>query len=218
MKKILFACLAVFAVFSAAFGLDANKYITLDENVQIKNAQNSVIEIFSYACIHCYTHHKNGSLATIKQANPNASFALWQVEKMGQYGEQMMKIMAYGAAVDAKNNKDILDENSVTQKLIGSYFEATFKYKMNFKNANEFYSLASKIFESFGQKASAEDIENYALSESGKAYIQRANEGFEVAKITGTPAFIINGKYVLRNEKIESEADFLNSVKELLAM
>lgn len=218
MKKILFAFLAVFIGFSTAFGLDSSKYITLDEKVQIKNADNSVIEIFSYGCIHCYAHHKNGSLATAKKANPNITFAFWQVEKMGQYGEQMMKILAYAAAVDAKNSKDILDKNSATHKVMESYFEATFKYKMAFRDADEFYSLATKIFETFGQKTTAQDIENYALSESGKAYIQRANEGFEVAKITGTPAFVINGKYVLRNEKITSEEDLLNSIKELLAM
>lgn len=218
MKKLFFSVLfaGLFAI--SANAIDSDKYIVLGENAQIKDAKNSVIEVFSYACIHCFNHHLNGTLASVAKDNAGTSFEIWQVEQMGQNGEQMMKILAYAKALDAKNNKNILDEQSATQKVIAAYFEATFKLKMTFKDSAQFYSIAVNIFKDLGQNVSANDIENYALSDAGKAYISRANAGLEVAKLVGTPAFVVNGKYVLRNENMDSIDDMKKSIKELLAM
>ena len=48
MKKMFFALIASFALSSAVFGA---KYKELPETIQFQNAENSVIEVFSYGCI-----------------------------------------------------------------------------------------------------------------------------------------------------------------------
>lgn len=213
MKKILFAVLACFALFGAAFG--AEKYTELPQNAQIQNTKGSVIEVFSYGCIHCYNHHRAHTLG--KAAALGASVEVWQVEQMAPFGAEFAKILAFGAAIDAKNEVAITDPASATQKLLDAYFEATFRLKVRFESKDEFYSIALGVFEGVGHKVGIENIENYAESDAGKAYLARSAQGLEVAKIVGTPAFVVNGKYVLENGEIKSEEDFANVIKELLA-
>lgn len=213
MKKIFFALLAGALLFSASFGAD--KYKELPENAQFQNAQNSVIEVFSYGCIHCYNHHKAHTLANAK--NLGANVEVWQVEQMAPFGADFAKILAFAGAIDNKNEVSITDEGSVVKSIMDAYFEATFVLRASFKSADEFYSPALGIFEKAGHVVSMDDIVNYSQSDAGKAYLARSAQGLEVAKLVGTPAFVVNGKYVLENGEIKSEEDFTNIVKELLA-
>lgn len=213
MKKIFFALIAGAVLFSAGFGAD--KYNELPQNAQFQNAQNSVIEVFSYGCIHCYNHHKAHTLANAKKLG--ASVEAWQVEQMAPFGADFAKILAFAGAIDTKNEAAITDEGSVTKSIMDAYFEATFVLRASFKSADEFYAPALAVFEKAGHIVSINDIQNYSQSDAGKAYLARSAQGLEVAKIVGTPAFVVNGKYVLENSQIKSEEDFTNIVKELLA-
>lgn len=212
MKKIFFALIASFALSSAVFGA---KYKELPETIQFQNAENSVIEVFSYGCIYCYHHHKAHTLANAKKLG--ASVEVWQVEQMAPFGADFAKILAFARAIDTKNEDDITDKGSVTNSIMDAYFEATFVLRVSFKSADEFYAPALAIFEKAGHVVSINDIQNYSESDAGKAYLERSAQGLEVAKIVGTPAFVVNGKYVLENSQIKSEEDFTNIVKELLA-
>ncbi|EAJ4016021.1 thiol:disulfide interchange protein DsbA/DsbL, partial [Campylobacter jejuni] len=54
-------------VFCSSFALANNSFfITL--NPSLPNSENSVIEAFSYKCIHCYNHHKFGTLEKLREA------------------------------------------------------------------------------------------------------------------------------------------------------
>lgn len=215
MKKIF---LTLLCLCGFAWGLDSDKYIVLPESAQFKDAQNSIVEVFSYGCIHCYNHHRAGTLAKLSKAFAGVKVEFWQVEQMGQKGELFVKILALANALDMRNGVSPLDNESISHKVLSSYFEATFKYKMALSSDEDFASIAIKIFESAGHKASLAEIESFASSESGKAYTARLAQGYEVAKMVGTPAFVVNGKYIIRTEKITSQEDLENSVKELLAM
>ncbi|EAH9105113.1 thiol:disulfide interchange protein DsbA/DsbL, partial [Campylobacter jejuni] len=62
-----FFCKFVLAlVFYSSFALANNSFITL--NPSLPSSENSVIEAFSYKCIHCYNHHKFGTLEKLREA------------------------------------------------------------------------------------------------------------------------------------------------------
>ncbi len=44
----------------------ADDFITLSET--LPDSKNSVVEAFSYKCIHCYNHHKFGTLEKLREA------------------------------------------------------------------------------------------------------------------------------------------------------
>ena len=186
-KSLVFGAFlsAIFASVSLA-----KSYDELPQHVQLKDAKGTIVEIFSYQCIHCYNHFRAKTMALLGQKFPNMIFHEWQVAQMGEYGAQMDKILK-------------------------AYFEATFKHRFRFSDEGQFYSIALAIFNEM-HKITVNDIQNYALSESGKAYLAKSAQAYEVAKINGTPGFIINGKYLLDMSKINSIDDLQKVVSELV--
>ena len=212
-KSLVFGAFlsAIFASVSLA-----KSYDELPQHVQLKDAKGTIVEIFSYQCIHCYNHFRAKTMALLGQKFPNMIFHEWQVAQMGEYGAQMDKILAFAHALDLRDGLDsVLSENSYTNKILKAYFEATFKHRFRFSDEGQFYSIALAIFNEM-HKITVNDIQNYALSESGKAYLAKSAQAYEVARINGTPGFIINGKYLLDMSKINSPDDLQKVVSELV--
>ncbi len=79
-------------VFYSSFALANNSFITL--NPSLPNSENSVIEAFSYKCIHCYNHHKFGTLEKLREAFPNLHFKLYPVSLMnGEFSKEMNEFL-----------------------------------------------------------------------------------------------------------------------------
>lgn len=214
MKKIL---LLITIFISFAFGLTQGKeYQILPSKIQIPNASSSVIELFSYSCIHCYYQFNADILKDIKDVLPKTHLEEWQISQMGIYGKEMNNILAYVSMLDAKKKLNILNKNSYFYNIVKIYYDVYFQKKIRVENKKDFYSFALKFLnQKLDDEITIKDIENYAKNE-GKNYIKRSNLGYEIAKIAGTPAFIINGKYLINLEYIYSKEDFLKVVKYLI--
>lgn len=217
LKKIV--VIAFLLGFSSIFALSEGKeYLILGENERIDSANVEVIELLSYGCIHCYNHFKAGSLRAAANSMPNYKFEEWQVREMGEFGEQMTKILAYATMLDSKNGITTLDEKSTFHRILSSYFEATFKFRLKFSSESDFYSIALNIInEKAEPKIAVSDIENYALT-GGASYIKRVSSAINVAKNSGTPAFVVNGKYLINIEYIDSVEDLVRVIKALSEM
>lgn len=217
MKKLLIALFACFA-FVACNKTEAsnNKYEVLEPALELKNSPNSVVEIFSYACIHCYNQHKAGTLAKVQKDFPDVKFDMWQVALMGQYGEAFVRILAFANAMDDAKEISYISGKSITHKILNAYFGATFVKRVDFASEAEFYELGLGVFKGAGFDADREIIESYAMTDVGKARINVMGSGLEIAKYVGTPAIVVNGKYLVRNENIESNDEFVKVIKELL--
>lgn len=194
----------------------AKAYEELPKNIQFKDANATVVEVLSYQCIHCYNHFRAKTMKNLAQKFQNVTFYEWQVAQMGEFGEQMNEILAYAKGLDIRDGfNSVKDDESYTNKILKAYFEATFKYKFNFKDESEFYLIALDIFNQ-SHKITSADIQNYAKSQNGKQYLDASAQAYEIAKLHGTPSFIINGKYMLNTSKIKSYEEFEKLVGELL--
>lgn len=210
-KSLILASLVFLA--SAAM---AKSYEELPKNIQLKDANASIVEILSYQCIHCYNHFRAKTMKNLANKFQNVTFHEWQVSQMGEFGEQMNEILAYAKGLDVRDGlNSAMDDESYTNKILKAYFEATFKYKFSFKDENEFYLIAIDIF-SKSHKISVQDIKNYAKSDTGKQYLNASAQAFEIAKLHGTPSFIINGKYLLNMAEIKSYEELEKLVAEIL--
>ena len=56
-----------------------------------------------------------------------------------------------------------------------------------------------------------------ATSLSVKALIAEWEQSYDVAKIQGVPAFVVNGKYLIKTASITSPDSMVELIKELLA-
>lgn len=212
LKK--FAAIAFLCVATSLFALSEGKeYFKLSSSEQLPNSENTVIELFSYGCIHCYNQFRNGTLKAVSNALPNLKYEEWQVREMGQFGEDFVKILAYAKMVDEKNGLDSsLDEKSSFHEILSSYFTAHFQFKLQWNTQKDFYSIALNIL-----KTTQDEIEKYAQND-GQAYLNRVNNAIKIVKKSGTPAFVVNGKYLVNIEEVNSVEDLIAIIKELVEL
>ena len=91
--------------------------------------------------------------------------------------------------------------------------------KKRYKNAQEFYQRAVNILQSNGVKdSSVENILKYINSQEGKAYAKLTDQALEVAKISGTPGFVVNGKYLINTEYVNSQEELVEIISELVKL
>ncbi|EAJ8010210.1 TPA: protein-disulfide isomerase [Campylobacter jejuni] len=148
---------AFLAGISASALSEGKEYVILKN--PIANADNSLIEIFSYRCTHCYDHHKFNTMGKVKEKLPNLTYKFYPVSSMGDYERQANEIFAFAAFKDGVNKIDPTDKNSLTHKVAEAYFNAYFKKKQrweNGKNPEAFYSVGLKAM-----NVSKADFENF---------------------------------------------------------
>ncbi|WP_250325477.1 thiol:disulfide interchange protein DsbA/DsbL [Campylobacter lari] len=209
---------ALLAVF--VFGVNANalsegkEYITL--KTPIPNAQNSLIEVFSYRCTHCYDHHKFNTISKVKEKLPQLTYKFYPVSSMGDYGKQANEIFAFAAFKDEQNKVSQSDKNSLTHKASEAYFNAYFKKKQrwgNGANPEAFYEVGLKAI-----SASKEDLDNFLKTPEASEILKSYESANDISKNYGTPAFIVNGKYQITPQAITSPQALIEITEELSKM
>ncbi|MEE3776395.1 hypothetical protein V2I28_02700 [Campylobacter sp. CX2-4080-23] len=215
----------LFLAFSLLLAIGANaitegkEYIKLPKQAEFNNAQNSVIEIFSYGCIHCYNHFKNGTLKFVSEMLPDLKYDEWQVHQMGVFGFEMSDVLGYAKSLDEKNGVSTLSAKSNFHQVLKGFFEDAFVNKKSYKNGEEFYQRAASILKANGvQNASVKTIIDYANSKDGKAYAKLTSQALEVAKISGTPGFVVNGKYLINIEHVNSQEELVEIISEIIKL
>ena len=203
-KKIL---LALALMLNQSFASD---YITL--NQPIKNSENSVIEVFSYKCIHCYNHHKFGTLERLGEFFPNLNYKLYPVSLMnGIYSQEINELFALARFKDELENKDASSKESFSKKLADVFFVVYFvNKKPEFTSKNEVYEIGLKALNS-----SEKDLNEFLKTSKASEILNEFQRANDLARTFGTPSFIINGKYQLNPEAINSMSDLQKLVEEL---
>ncbi len=206
---VLLAATSLFAL------SEGKEYFKLSPDAQLPNAKGTVVELFSYMCIHCYNQYRANTVQTLSELLPNYKFEEWQVREMGKYGELLAKILVYASSLDHAEGYATSSPKSYSHKIIGSYFKAHFKYSMRWASDEDFAKIALSIInEKRDKKVNLADVESFVKGK-GKAALERVYHAINVAKKSGTPAFIVNGKYLVNVEEVDSQEDLLNIVKEL---
>ncbi|WP_250325551.1 thiol:disulfide interchange protein DsbA/DsbL [Campylobacter lari] len=209
------ALLAVFVFSVNANALSEGKeYITL--KTPIPNAQNSLIEVFSYRCTHCYDHHKFNTISKVKEKLPQLTYKFYPVSSMGDYGKQANEIFAFAAFKDEQNKVSQSDKNSLTHKASEAYFNAYFKKKQrwgNGANPEAFYEVGLKAI-----SASKEDLDNFLKTPEASEILKSYESANDISKNYGTPAFVVNGKYQITPQAITSPQALIEITEELSKM
>lgn len=190
---------------------EGRDFVVLKE--PLPNAQNSVIEIFSYACPFCYRYSK--ILPKVIESLPkDVEFKPYHLEKMGDYGKVASQVFAVLLDKDKKSNITTKDSKSSFTKAQNAYFS-----EYNIKKERWGQGKNLQAFLHTGLDAAGVKIEEFyaALQESGVQEILRSWEaGYEVAIIQGVPAFVVNGKYLIYTKSIASLKDLEYKIDELL--
>lgn len=207
LKKLIKCFVAI--VFIIDFAYANESFITLEK--PILYPQKSVIEIFSYKCIHCYNHHKFNTLGKLKQVFPDLHYEIYPSSMMaGKFGKELNELFAYANFKDKELNYDAADLESLSHKLADAYFRAYFVNKQEFENLNDFIKVGLNIL-----NIKDKELQDFLKTKKAHEILDNFEYANELARTYGTPSFIVNGKYQINPEFINSLQSLVDFVKYL---
>ena len=217
MKKIvLFLALGL-----RLFGFEAGKeYVVLQD--PIPNLSNSVIEIFSYDCPFCYKFDEQVIKKMVNDAKSNFDFMQLHIPQKAEFGEIATELFASFMALDILNNTSpIKDNSSIFQNAKSALFNAYHNEKVNFGSSQN--SEDNETFINFlltSANVSKTELDNAKKLDDFINFHQLFKDDriYEIAKIQGIPAFVVNGKYLIKTNSVKSYENFLELINELLKM
>lgn len=202
-----------FAALAEASTLEEGKdYIVL--KTSIPHANNTLTEVISYRCIHCYNHHRIKTLEQLKAKIPNITYQLFHTNWGQGYHKELNALFAYAKLQDSKAGKDASDTTSLTSQLAAAYFQSYFEKRENLeedKKHEQFMKIGLDIL-----KISQTELDSFLATKEAQELLKDYQIGDEIAKNYGTPAFVVNGKYQIHPGAFDSIDVLAVIVEELL--
>lgn len=205
MKKIWLALASMVLAFSvsAASLTEGKQYNSLSKPVE--NAPD-VVEFFSFYCPHCYQFSEVYKVnSTVEKNVPeNTKVVRYHVDFLGKYGKDLTRAWAVAMALGV--------EDQVSPAL--------FKAVQENQSINSVEDIRT-TFINAGVKA--EDYDSAINSFVVNSLVSQQENALADYQINGVPAMIINGKYKIRNDKIDAKSPeeyakaYSDIVNELLA-
>ena len=216
MKSRLFGLTAKSAVLfmfalSSAFGFsEGEDYVKLTN--PIPNADKTLVKVFSYDCPFCYKYDKSVTPIVVKKLEGVLEFKPFHLKTKGKYGTEASELFASLMVKDADNGvKDFTDDKSLFKKAKMAYYNA-------YHHKKERWDGGADLFLATGLEAcglSKHEFENLKSNPRVKELVNSWEGGYDIAKIQGVPAFVVNGKYLIYTKNIRSVDGMIELVKEL---
>ncbi|MDL0089448.1 thiol:disulfide interchange protein DsbA/DsbL [Campylobacter gastrosuis] len=206
MKKLIFC---IFLSLNLAFGFsEGEDYIKLEKPLNV--GENSLVKVFSYACIFCYKYDKGVTPKLLKSLE-GVKFTPYHLSQKGDFGLIASEIFATLIALDEKNGTNLLDENSLFKRAKFAIYNAYHDKKMQWQNERDFLDFALKSV-GLSQDEFKEARDLARTNELLKAW----QDSYEVAKIQGVPSFVVNGKFLVLTKNVKSVDDLASLIEFLL--
>ncbi|QFI53313.1 thiol:disulfide interchange protein DsbA/DsbL [Aeromonas simiae] len=199
MKKILLFIAAMLMMPMVHAAPEFKEGVNYEVVKQTGSAQPEVLEFFSYYCPHCYKFEPIAS--ELKKSLPQGvSFKKNPVAFLGrEMGPEMQRAYAVASLLEVEG------------KLTPVIFSKLHEQKQFPQSRDD----VKQIFVDNGVKGEEFDgaVDSFAVS-GMVAQFDRNTEEFQ---IRGVPAFVVNGKYLIKIESITSQDQFNRLVSFLLA-
>jgi thiol:disulfide interchange protein DsbA len=211
-KAVKSALVLLVATGINAFGFSEGKdYVTLEK--PIPNAEKTLIKVFSYDCPFCYKYDKSVTPNVVKKIK-DAEYKVFHLHTKGKYGKQASTLFAALIIKDRDNGiTDLFSDKAQFKKAKMAYYNA-------YHDKKERWDAGEDAFIETGLKASGlskADFEAAKADPRVQELVSQWDASYDVAKIQGVPAFVVNGKYLILTKSIRSIDGMAELVNTLLA-
>ncbi|HCT3926928.1 TPA: thiol:disulfide interchange protein DsbA/DsbL [Citrobacter koseri] len=209
LARIIIIMFSFFICTAHAFteGVD---YIKLEK--EIPHAQNSLVKVFSYDCPFCYKYDKSVTPAVMEQLGDTIPFIPFHLSTKGKYGVTASRLFSVLIYKDQLEGISLLDDSSQFKKAKFSYYTAYHDYKERWNGGAEDFLNTGLEASGINKEYFDKNIDNPDV----QAMLSRWNEyAYDIAKIQGVPAFVVNGKYLILTKSIRSVESMADLVKTL---
>ncbi|MCI6988039.1 MAG: thiol:disulfide interchange protein DsbA/DsbL [Campylobacter sp.] len=211
---VIFAILGFFGleIYAENIAKEGQNYFRLEN--PLPNQNSTLIKIFSYDCPFCYKYDKS-VMSSVMSKLDGVEFKPYNLTRKAKFGEIASEIFATMIVLDKKDGVSLIDDNSKFKQVKFAYYKAYHDKKERWNSENgsdEFLKLGLDSVE-MSQKEYEKAKKDPKVSEILNAW--NSEQIYEIAKLQGIPAFIVNGKYLLNTSSIRSVDYMIKLIKEL---
>ena len=211
MKFIKMLILSAFFALNLSALTEGVEYQTLANPLNVP--KNSVVKVFSYDCPHCYKFDRTITKKLMSKLD-GVKFIPYHLSTKGKLGETTSKIFAALISIDEANGTDLLSDESKFKQAKFAIYKARHDEKDDFndgKDKQRFIDLALNA-----AHVSKDEYEKALSSDRAKELLNEWFASYDVASISGVPAFVISGKYLVNLNAASSIDEMAKTIKELL--
>jgi len=209
-KILVLISFIVFSVSAHAFS-EGTDYVKLE--TPIPNAQGTLIKVFSYDCPFCYRYEKSVVSPVLEKLNGSLVYKPYHLSTKATYGKEGSLLFATLMVKDQDNGKTVTDKDSMFSKAKMAYYQA-------YHDKKERWDSGADAFLQTGLDAAGMSKADYEAAQKDprvQELLDTWEVSYEVAKIQGVPAFVVNGKYLIYTKNIKSVDSMVELIKELSA-
>ena len=190
------------------------QYVKLEK--PIADWEEKLVKVFSYDCRFCYRYDVSVDPRVIPPvlAETGLTFYPVHLETKGEFGRTASEFFAMSMLRDQKAGRSMMDKDALFNKVKTALFLA-------YHREEERWPAGESAFIATMAKASGISAEEFAKARNDEAVKKLCAEwktSYDVAKIQGIPAYVVNGKYLIMTKSIRNFDGMVNLVKELNAM
>ena len=140
---------------------------------------------------------------------------LYHLEQKGDYGKLASQILAVLIVKDRQAGIDILDERkSAFQRAKNAYFDEYHIQKNRWKDGRDPEGFLRTGLLAAG--VSEQEFQQALQTPEVEALLSQWQASYDIAIIQGVPAFVVNGKYLIKTSELKSLDDLGEKIQVLL--
>ena len=195
--------------FAATVGQD---YQVLGKPLPV--GEGKIVKIWSYDCPFCFKYDAGVDPKVMPGAEQATGlhFEMMHLETKGKFGRAASEFLAYCQLEDQKAGvTSVEDAKSLYKKAKDAWYQAYHK-------KGERWAAGEEAFLKTALDATGITADAFAAARKSAEVQQLADSwkpSYDVAKIQGVPAYVVNGKYLVMTKSIRSVKGFTELLTEL---
>lgn len=192
---------------------EGEDYVVLDK--PFADAQGTLTKVFSYDCPFCYKYDVSVDPKLLPRVEKELGlkFNPVHLETKAKYGKVATEFLVVCMLRDKANARSIEAADSLFKKAKDALYDSYHK-KGERWTAGEAAILETLVG---ATQVSLEDFNKERATPQVKQVMDAWHASYDIAKIQGIPAYVVNGKYLIMTKSIRSLNGMFDLIKELMA-
>lgn len=211
LRKILMGLVAALcSTVLWAAAVEGTDYVVLEKPVP--NASGTLIKVFSYDCVFCYRYDRRVMPTLSKKLADDMKLIDYHLHTKGTYGREASDILAVMWTADIQAKRDPWSKDSLYHRAKFALFGAYHDRKERWEGGAD--SFMKTALEAVGM--TREEFEKRLQTAEVQALVTTWKETtYDIARIQGIPAFVVNGKYLIKTASVRSVEGLIATIREL---
>lgn len=207
------AALTLCAALPAFAFTQGTDYIPLEK--PLAGYEGTIAKIWSYDCPFCFKYDAGVDPKVMPAAEKatGLKFKMVHLETKGKYGRTASEFLAMCEIRDEAAGKTVHDKDSLYKKAKDAWYQAYHK-------KGERWTAGEAAFVKTALDATGITAADFEAARKSEEVVKLADSwkvSYDVAKIQGVPAYVVNGKWLVMTKSIRGFKGFEDLLKELAA-